>query len=463
MRRARGSAYDVRRTGRLGASFNGRVVRILAVALLLTAACQPAAVPAASTPPASATASATPPAAPSAAPAPTAVPSSAPSATPAPTARPLVGARIELKQVPLVPAQLSGTAIGEGGGVILVSGTSGTWVSAWQEPGFPFTRLIPSWNADTPDGTWIAVDVQTRRSEGVETKWWSFGTWAFGDATVRRASVRGQRDADGNVDTDTLQTNAAMSAYRVRLTLSRVAGSFQTPSVRLIAAVVSDPSTAASPTIPSPVGPAAGRALAVPPYSQEIHAGEYPEYDGGGEAWCSPTSTAMVVSFWGKSPPSAELEWIDPRYPDPQVDHAARYTYDATYGGAGNWPFNTAYAARYGLRAFVTQLRSLSEAERFIASGIPLVASVKVAPGALPGFLLPGGSPGHLLVISGFEANGDVVAHDPAADSNATVRRVYDRAAFERAWLGGSQGTVYVIHPANVPLPARVPDTTPNW
>jgi hypothetical protein len=171
----------------------------------------------------------------------------------------------------------------------------------------------------------------------------------------------------------------------------------------------------------------------------------------------------MVLAYWGKGPSAAELAWIGPGYNDRHVAHAARYTYDATYGGTGNWTFNTAYAARYGVRAFVTQLRSLAEAERFIAAGIPLVASVKIAPGSLPGFLLPGGSPGHLLVISGSTASGDVVSHDPAATSNASVRRVYPRAAFERAWLGGSQGTVYVIHPATTPLPARVPDSTPNW
>lgn len=430
-------------------------MRALAFALLVSVACQAPAV--APSPTAAAVVTEAPP------PTPPVTPTVAPvKGSPPPTPRPLVGARIELYRVPQSPAELSGTAIGEGGGVILVSGTSGTWISGWHEPGFTFTRLIPSWNADTPDGTWIAIEVQTRRPAGAETKWWSFGRWAHGDGTIKRASVKGQRDGEGDVDTDVLETSAPMSAYRVRLTLARVAGSSQTPSVRLVTVVASDPASA-TPVLPSPVGPGAGKELPVPPYSQEIHAGEYPEYDGGGEAWCSPTSTAMVLSFWGKGPSPSEMSWVAARYADPQVDHAARYTYDATYGGAGNWPFNTAYAARYGLRAFVTQLRSLSEAERFIAAGIPLVASVRIGPGALPGFLLPQGSPGHLLVISGFTANGDVISHDPAANSNAEVRRVYPRARFEQVWLAGSQGTVYVIHPPATPLPERIPDSTPNW
>ena len=40
--------------------------------------------------------------------------------------------------------------------------------------------------------------------------------------------------------------------------------------------------------------------LAVPQYSQEIHHGDFPQYDNGGEAWCSPTSTSMVVSYWSQ-------------------------------------------------------------------------------------------------------------------------------------------------------------------
>ena len=62
---------------------------------------------------------------------------------------------------------------------------------------------------------------------------------------------------------------------------------------------------------------------------------------------------------------------------DAQVDFTARNVFDYTYDGAGNWPFNTAYAAtRADLRGFVTRLRSLTEAEAFIAAGIPLVVSV---------------------------------------------------------------------------------------
>ena len=38
-----------------------------------------------------------------------------------------------------------------------------------------------------------------------------------------------------------------------------------------------------------------------------------------------------------------------------------------------------------------------------------------------------------------------MVVNDPAGATNAEVRRVYDRAQFERIWISASGGTAYVI------------------
>jgi hypothetical protein len=206
-------------------------------------------------------------------------------------------------------------------------------------------------------------------------------------------------------------------------------------------------------------GVARGKELAVPAYSQMMHRGHYPQYGNGGEAWCSPTATSMVLGYYAALPRPAEYSWVRASDRDRFVDHAARMTYDYAYEGTGNWPFNTAYAARYTDSAFVTRLRSLREAERFVAARIPLVASIAYGPGELDGAPISS-TRGHLVVVVGFTAGGNVVVNDPAAATNAGVRRVYDRGQFENAWVPTTGGLVYVIT-HDRPLPAR--DGLRNW
>jgi len=335
--------------------------------------------------------------------------------------------------------------------------TSGTWTSPWFSPGFGFTELVASWNAATPAGTWIDVQMRATTDKGVVTKWYVMGQWTFDDAAFLRTSVGGQGDENGFVAIDTFfAKDHPLVSYQLSVTLHGSGA-----KVTRLGAVASDPVNT-NPYVATKTTMTRTVDLPVPPYSQEVHAGEYPQFDGGGEAWCSPTSTSMVLAYWGKGPTPSDYAYVSADYPnvvDPWVDYAARFTYDYHYNGAGNWPFNTAYAAHFGLEANVTQLRSLAEAEQFIKRGIPLVASIAFQPNKLDGFLFRGTN-GHLLVIGGFTADGDVISYDPAATSDATVRRVYDRAQFEKAWMTSTGGIVYVIHPASVALP---PSPGGNW
>jgi hypothetical protein len=174
----------------------------------------------------------------------------------------------------------------------------------------------------------------------------------------------------------------------------------------------------------------------------------------------------MVLRYFRPdSPPASDYAWVtdqQPGEPDPYVDYAARHTFDYQYDGAGNWPFNTAYAARFDLEGFVTRLRSLAEAERLVRAGIPVVVSMSFKQSELDGAGY--GTNGHLLTIVGFEADGDPVVNDPASHlvpSNDAVRVVYDRDQFESAWIGSTGGISYVIHPEDVPLPTAPAQA--NW
>ena len=345
-----------------------------------------------------------------------------------------------------------------------------TWESPVVESAFPARELIPSWNAVTPAGTWLLVEGRVADDAGW-TPWFTFARWAqddpMGESPITRTTVPGQRFDAGEVDTDTYLAGRGRHFDRWQLRLTGLAladpgaaTATRWPSVSLVAGAAS------SFAIPehAPVSqPSIGRGheIALPRHSQRLHVGTFPQWDNGGESWCSPTSTTMVLEHWGVGPGRAETAWVG-HETDPSVVHAVRRVYDRAYEGAGNWAFNTAYAGNRGLRAYVTRLRDLTEAERFVAAGIPLVVSVSFSADELDGAGY--GTKGHLLTVVGFTEAGDVISNDPNSGllaSNDAVRTVYRRDQFERVWVRRNGGLTYVMHPPTARLPD--PPAEANW
>ncbi|MFJ9942610.1 peptidase C39 family protein [Streptomyces erythrochromogenes] len=346
-----------------------------------------------------------------------------------------------------------------------------TWTSPLHRSTVPATEAVASWNARTPAGTWIQVELRATYTDGTTAPWYVMGRWASGDTDVRRTSVDGQTDGRSTVWTDTLAVDAPAAAgglriagWRLRLTLHRRPGAAESPTVWLAGAMVSDVPDRF--TVPASRPSGTAHELKVPRYSQQTHIGRYPEYDNGGEAWCSPTSSQMVIEYFGRKAEPAALAWVDPAYSDPQVCHAARSTYDAAYKGCGNWSFNAAYAATYsGLAGVVTRLASLTDLETVVRAGLPVITSTSFRADELTGAGY--GTAGHLMTVVGFTAAGDVVVNDPHAHDNPSVRRVYRRAEWETVWLrtkrtttagktaSGSGGVCYLYAPA-LPSPAQI-------
>jgi hypothetical protein len=300
---------------------------------------------------------------------------------------------------------------------------------------FNYTEAIASWNATTPIGTW--VEVQFRAQYGTRwSKWYNLGIWASDYSTIHRHSVRLQGDTDGYVAVDTfVSTNKkeTTNAFQLKIRLFSAKGAI--PSVR-------NASVAYSTSAPKSASVLGGdskywnQSLNVPLCSQMV-------YPDGGEVWCSPTSTSMVLGFWG----------IDPGPCEPRVRAAVAGVYDWIYDGHGNWPFNTAYAASKGLEGYVARFTSLAQAEPFIDAGVPVVMSIAWGKGDITGSTIPSTN-GHLLVLVGFDAAGNPIINDPAAATDAGVRVTYSRSEFEPLWLQSSGGTVYLIYPADQSVPA---------
>ena len=309
----------------------------------------------------------------------------------------------------------------------------GRLTSPVYETATPFDTLVPSWEATTPPGTWIEFEVQVL-SGGIWTRWFKMGVWASGTESVERHSVNGQKAEGWQVLTDTLQSidSVFADAYGYRLTLFTEEWGVS-PSVRGVSVAASD-SRICGRRFEIPVDKSLwNRDLVVPARSQMV-------YPNGGEVWCSPASLSMVMAYWADETGEENL--------NQSIPTVARGTYDYAYGGNGNWPFNTAYASSFGLEASVGRFGSLGQVERWVAAGVPVVASIAWKKGQLSGAPIPE-SNGHLLVIRGFDPLGNVIVNDPAGRDSSRVRRVYSREEFARAWFYfGSGGIAYLVYPS---------------
>ncbi|MGE5560684.1 MAG: hypothetical protein ACM3XN_06480 [Chloroflexota bacterium] len=117
---------------------------------------------------------------------------------------------------------------------------AGSYTSPVKETASRFNWAVASWEADTPPGTWIRVEVRATVGDR-QTDWYTMGVWASGSEMIKRQSVDRQGTADGKVSTDTLilgaDANASALQYRVTLYTTDPA---VTPRVRAVSAVVCD-------------------------------------------------------------------------------------------------------------------------------------------------------------------------------------------------------------------------------
>lgn len=248
----------------------------------------------------------------------------------------------------------------------------------------PATSAVVSWNTAAERGR---IELTVYRTDGQVSTWLPYV--AFGPE--RRESLCGADDV-ARIATDIVEAGAPIAAIEVRSDVPLDAIAVSTPVHRR----ASEPATVRS-------------ALDVPALSQYLQA--HPEERG----WCSPTSLAMLLAYWGKPH---------------DIPHIVRAVYDDRYGGTGNWAFNMAYAGRQGLRAVLTHLAGLDHAAGFIAAGIPLALSFSWGSGDLPNAPLDH-SDGHLAVLRGFTRHGHPQLNDPAQPDIVTT---YDRKALERVW-----------------------------
>ncbi|HBL18410.1 MAG: hypothetical protein A2X36_14435 [Elusimicrobia bacterium GWA2_69_24] len=298
----------------------------------------------------------------------------------------------------------------------LLQGT-GTLESPVIESVVPFDDLVGSWSAHCPRGAAIEMEAQVRQG-GKWSKWYRLPRWEPG---APRSFPR-QADRNGCVEVDTLRLTRKADAFRYRLRMHS-AGARE---ARLFQVAVAYEDTTRLPAHSGPFEPGPWvRELRIVPRSQMDEVEQYRN------DVCSPTALSMVLEFWGIRRSTAD------------VLEAVR---DRSAGIYGNWTLNVAAAASWGLVGQVARLTSLRSLQDEIAAGHPIVVSISYDAGQLAGAPVRR-TRGHLVVVSGFTPEGDVIVHDPAAPDRRSVRRVYRRRQFEKAWLLRKFGLAYMLAP----------------
>jgi hypothetical protein len=145
---------------------------------------------------------------------------------------------------------------------------------------------------------------------------------------------------------------------------------------------------------------------------------------------CSPTSVAMVLAFRGVEQPTSDV---------------ASRLFDGAHDIYGNWTRAVQGAFTFGVPGYLARFQEWRSVERMIAQGQPLIISIAAKEGELPGapYKTTGG---HLLVLCGFDKNGDVEVNDPAAADAASGQRIYRRVDLDTVWMARG-GTAYVLLP----------------
>jgi beta-lactamase class A len=305
-----------------------------------------------------------------------------------------------------------------------------------------FNEAVVSWNVDTPGPAGFIVELRVGRAwDDSWSPWLHVGAW--GPVAPRERVTEFEA---GRIDKDYFRSNERYDRIQYRIhgdSLVVDSASFEF-RVNRITACVSDlsglplatrragekgfsPERKGSLVRDSPLAPPpelVHRRLPVPFRSQKS---EKPEIAG---RICSPTSSSMVMEYRGVNQPTAAV---------------AEAAYDPVHDIYGNWPANVQAAYSFGVPGYLARFTDWGEVERMIAADQPLIASIRVKE---PGDLAHAPyktTKGHLIVLCGFDADGNVEVNDPAASTPETGMLKYARADLEKVWMKAAGGLAYVL------------------
>ncbi|MCA9244556.1 MAG: prolyl oligopeptidase family serine peptidase [Phycisphaerales bacterium] len=294
----------------------------------------------------------------------------------------------------------------------------------------PFSEAVVSWNIDTPQKTGFAVEMRVRAESDAWSPWLFLGDGAGTDGETP-AFERVTTFDGGAIDVDYFRSARQYDTLQLRVHLRCNAET--KPTVNRLAFCVSDrvDGERATSGAPRPAPEKWQRRLDVPFRGQVT-----PRAELAGRI-CSPASVAMTLAYYGVDIPTETV---------------ADACFDRAHDIYGAWPRAIQAAYGFGAPGYLTRISDWADVEDAIVDNRPLIISIRVPrAGDLRGAPYET-TAGHLIVITGFTADGGVCVNDSAADDATTGQVVYRREDLENVWMRGSGGLTYVLFPPSPPL-----------
>lgn len=305
--------------------------------------------------------------------------------------------------------------------------TEGSFISPEiQVPKFEY--MVLSWNADTPEGTYVEAEARVLVNHFDEsgnniqtwTDWLSWGKWS---PHIDRKSESTDLPL-AKVVTDELKikgtSGETAEVVQIKVTL-HTDNKEVTPILRYIHGSLKN--TLEGQSIKKIIDKEIDenkiyRTIKIQNFSQSIRC---PKISG---SICSPTTMTILLNRLGE---------------DLLPEEVAHSSFDSNYG-FGNWSFATAIAGSYGYKSYV-DYTTIEGLKAEISKGYPVGVSVQYSNEKNDKYPyiegVTGCTPGHLMTICGFLKRGEdeyVVVNDSYAKDNESASREYKVEEFKNAW-----------------------------
>jgi hypothetical protein len=281
-----------------------------------------------------------------------------------------------------------------------------------------FNRGLPSWNGHAPENQRSSFRVSMRFkisygwSDWITVGYWDKYIWSsYGNTTFN----------GGKVSIDYVKLDVYINEFQFKIEFKRDDAGYESSSVKQFSFFVSDTKTTVFTDINKLVNDKPP-AIFIP--TNFVYQYGVDPVIGG--RICSPSTLSMIIQSFG--------------YEVDTYDFALR-TNDPYWDIFGVWPRGVQSASEYGLRGTVTRYRSWTDAYNVLKNGGRIAITV--------------GPPlfnAHLMMLAGFDDNGNPIIHNPGRSSGYGI--TYNKKQISESWFNKG-GISYTFYDENAPLASK--------